>query len=394
MRCCWQDGNYILTEYLGLLPSAHCGNCLLIGLARCLRRRGAWSVWSGADVALVINYGTLVGLIYAVAICGKDIDSAWQAADTRMYIHTYVHIWHAAVSETGRLAVSEAFGFVNLFVSIAATKVWRVLSKQLWWHMHKALTVTQTPSHIHLHTHRQTDGTKRCLGQHLVTKLFCFWSAFEIDAIVYLANLTSLSVRLPLSFSLPLSVRSTYKLFAAYQRVAVVHFYGHLLLFSPFLVTYPGPVGSPIGRGMGEGSCVACEAQQSPGIWRCWSDACVADFLCVCGWVSCLSLVCMCAHVTTNAQHTHIHPHEAHLSQPAERRTSLENCLSRFCQTVLTVFPRASLFVFTILSRKNGKAQRFVVGGGVWSEVEPISGQWTHRKHGQLSADITRRRGR
>lgn len=91
-----------------------------------------------------------------------------------MYIHTYVHIWHAAVSEAGRLAVSEAVGFVNLFVSIAATKVWRVLSKQLWWHMHKALTATYTHPHRHTHIHRQTDGTKRCLGQHLVTKLFFF----------------------------------------------------------------------------------------------------------------------------------------------------------------------------------------------------------------------------
>lgn len=164
----------------------------------------------------MINYGTLVGLIYAVAICGKDIDSAWQAAATRMYIHTYVHIWHAAVSETGRLAVSEAFGFVNLFVSIAATKVWRVLSKQLWWHMHKALTATYTHPHRHTHTH-----TGRQMEQNVALvstwsqSCFFFWSAFEIDAIVYLANLTSLSVLLPLSFFhspplfLPLSVAHT-----------------------------------------------------------------------------------------------------------------------------------------------------------------------------------------
>lgn len=70
---------------------------------------------------------------------------------------------------------------------------------------------------------------------------------------IWLTKPHSQSLSLLLSLPLLFSVRSTYKLFAAYQRVAVVHFYGHLLLFSPFLVTYPGPVGSPIEKRVGGG---------------------------------------------------------------------------------------------------------------------------------------------
>lgn len=265
----------------------------------------------------MINSGHFSG---ADLCCRNMWQGHWQCltASCYTYVCTYEYVcgMHQTVGQAGWQSVSEAVGPANLFVSIAATKVWPVMSKQIWWHMHKALTATYTPSHTH--THRQTDGTKRCLGQHLVTKLFCFWSAFEIDAIVYLANQTSLSVSLSLLLSLPLlfSVRSTYKLFAAYQRVAVVHFYGHLLLFSPFLVTYPGPVGSPIERrieggewGQAGAVCVspACAAHQSPGIWRCWSDACVADLLCVCVAECLVCLVCVCACNHKCLTHTHTH---------------------------------------------------------------------------------------
>lgn len=72
-----------------------------------------------------------------------------------LHVCTYEYVcgMHQTVGQAGCQSVSEAVGPANLFVSIAATKVWPVMSKQIWWHMHKALTATYTLTLSHIHTH-------------------------------------------------------------------------------------------------------------------------------------------------------------------------------------------------------------------------------------------------